>query len=89
MGSVLLIASVALIAWGVVLGRQHIAEHHAIARFKFENRTSGGVVMFKDYDASVDFKKREMRQALRAKLFVGVVVVGVFCLLGAFLAFKG
>lgn len=89
MGLLLLVAGVALVAWGIVLGKQHISEHHTMGKYRFENRTSGGVVQFKDYDTSVAFKKREMRQSLRAKLLVGVLVVGVFCIIGAFLAFNG
>lgn len=54
----------------------------------FENRTSGGVIQFKDYDASVTFRKREMRHNLLGKLLLGVLVTGVFCLVCAFLAFK-
>lgn len=88
MGVGLGVAGLAFIAWGIVLGKQYIAEHHAIAKYRFENRTSGGVIQFKDYDASVTFRKREMRHNLLGKLLIGVLVTGVFCLVCAFLAFK-
>jgi len=58
------------------------------SKYSFENRTSGGVIQFNDYDASVTFRKREMRHNLLGKLFLGVLVTGVFCLVCAFLAFK-
>ena len=89
MGLVLLAAGVAMVVWGVLLGKKHIAEHHAIERYKFEHRTSGGAVQFPDYDASVDFRKREMRQGMRGKVLVAGLVIGVFCILAAFLAFRG
>ncbi len=80
MGAVVAILGIVIIAIGFVVLVKGMRINQAVQRYEFENRTEGGTVKFKDFDAS----REHVRMKMRAKFVQGsalfLFVVGAFVL---------
>ena len=76
MGILVLLIGIAVIAFGFFVFVKGGFITQEIRKYEFENRTDGGVVKFKDYDASVAHNRKKTRADLVLKLGGFIAVVG-------------
>lgn len=77
MGGLVLFLGLAIIAMAVPFYVKGIRMMLAVRKYEFENRTDGGVVRFKDFEATHAHHRKEM--AARFIQMVAVVIAVVGC----------
>lgn len=73
---------IGLAALIVVLFRKHLAEHRELEKYKFDHRTSGGVVEFENYEEKSAFDKREQKHRGRQMIILFLCVIFIICFSG-------
>lgn len=70
------LASLVMLGIGVLLFVKGIRLHKRLERYEFEHRTSGGVVQFADYDASLRHRREKWKKDLMIRIATMALVIG-------------
>lgn len=70
------LASLVILGIGVLLFVKGIRLHKRLERYEFEHRTSGGVVQFADYDASLRHRREKWKKDLIIRIATIALVIG-------------
>lgn len=74
--SVFAFASLVVFAVGVLLFAKGIRLHKRLERYEFEHRTSGGVVEFTDYGASLRHRREHWKKGVILRIATAALVIG-------------
>lgn len=80
LGAISLVSAVKLI-------KMSNKQEKAIQRYEFDNRSSGGVVQFENFEASESHQRKKRKMANIYALGILLLLVSLFLLLIAYLAF--
>lgn len=80
MGILVVLFGVSIIFLGFYVLIKGIRINQAVRKYEFENRTGGGSIKFKDFDASLEHQRKQMRAKFVQGLGLAVAIVGTFVL---------
>ena len=85
---------IGLIGVGVIILGRKIAKkggkmYEECNKYEFENTTSGGVVQFKDYDASVKHGNKKVKAQILMNIFNITLVIGILFIIASIITIWG
>jgi len=76
MGILVVLFGFAIVVLGFYVLIKGIRINQSVRKYEFENRTGGGSVRFKDFDASLEHQRKQMRSKFVQGLGLAVAIVG-------------